>query len=360
MIPFAIMLLVIAVAPLAMERIWEKNLTKLIFTLAISVPTAIYMIYIGFGEKLVDQIFFDYLPFIVLLGSLFVVTGGIRVSGDVEATPVVNTLLLATGFLIASFMGTTGAAMLMIRPLLSINSQRAHKTHTVMFFIALVANCGGVLTPLGDPPLFLLYLRGAPFGWFMHLVTEWLFVGVVLLTLYALLDWYYIRKESAEMRHRDRTEIEPIRITGCINFLYLAGIIASVACINESYIPAMGGEDAPLYLRFLREINSPNVEIILDPVNLLDRNNYKDQEKVIDNVFKYYGDRVSVMHIKDFKLDENGDVAFEQVGEGLFNYAPLFKHLKEKKPHITMLIENSNESRYHSDCEYLQKIYDEA
>lgn len=113
-------------------------------------------------------------------------------------------------------------------------------------------------------------------------------------------------------------------------------------------------------LRFLREINSPNVEIILDPVNLLDRNNYKEQEKVIDNVFKYYGERVSVMHIKDFKLDENGDVAFEQVGEGLFNYAPLFKHLKERKPYITMLIENSNESRYHSDCEYLQKIYDEA
>lgn len=115
-----------------------------------------------------------------------------------------------------------------------------------------------------------------------------------------------------------------------------------------------------MMLRFLRDIDSPNVEVILDPVNLLDRNNYQNQEEVIDKVFDYYGDRVSVMHIKDFKLDENGDVAFEQVGEGLFHYAPLFKHLKARKPHITMLIENSNESRYHSDCEYLQKIYDEA
>jgi sugar phosphate isomerase/epimerase len=115
-----------------------------------------------------------------------------------------------------------------------------------------------------------------------------------------------------------------------------------------------------MMLRFLRDIDSPNVEVILDPVNLLDRNNYTEQEKVIDKVFDYYGDRVSVMHIKDFKLDENGDVAFEQVGEGLFNYAPLFKHLKTKKPHITMLIENSNESRYHSDCDFLRKIYDEA
>lgn len=112
--------------------------------------------------------------------------------------------------------------------------------------------------------------------------------------------------------------------------------------------------------RFLDDINSPNVEVILDPVNLLDRNNYKEQEEVIAKAFRYYGDKISVMHIKDFKLDENGDVAFEQVGEGLFNYAPLFKELKVSKPHITMLVENSNGDRYHSDCEYLQKIYDEA
>ncbi len=112
--------------------------------------------------------------------------------------------------------------------------------------------------------------------------------------------------------------------------------------------------------RFLNDMDSPNIEVILDPVNLLDRNNYKEQEAVIAKAFKYYGDRISVMHIKDFKLDENGDVAFEQVGEGLFNYAPLFKQLKATKPYITMLIENSNESRYHSDCEYLQKIYDQA
>jgi sugar phosphate isomerase/epimerase len=112
--------------------------------------------------------------------------------------------------------------------------------------------------------------------------------------------------------------------------------------------------------RFLEDIDSPNVEVILDPVNLLDRNNYTEQEAVIDRAFAYYGDRISAIHVKDFKLDENGDVAFEQVGEGLFHYEPFFKHLKESKPHITMLVENSNESRYHSDCEYLQKKYDEA
>lgn len=112
--------------------------------------------------------------------------------------------------------------------------------------------------------------------------------------------------------------------------------------------------------RFLDDIDSPNVEVILDPVNLLDRNNYKEQEAVFDKAFKLYGDRITVAHIKDFKLDENGDVAFEQVGEGLLNYKHIFKLFKQYKPHITMLIENSNEGRYASDCEYLQKIYDEA
>lgn len=109
--------------------------------------------------------------------------------------------------------------------------------------------------------------------------------------------------------------------------------------------------------RFLRDINSPNVEVILDAVNLLDINNYNEQEKIIDRAFEYYGDRISVLHVKDFKV-ENNEVKFEQVGEGLFNYEHLFRHVKAKKPHITMLIENSNEARYKSDCEYLQKIYD--
>ena len=112
--------------------------------------------------------------------------------------------------------------------------------------------------------------------------------------------------------------------------------------------------------RFLDDIDSPNVEVILDAVNLLDRNNYKEQEAVFDKAFKLYGDRITVAHIKDFKIDENGDVAFEQVGEGLLNYKHLFKLFKQYKPYITMLIENSNEARYASDCEYLQKIYDEA
>lgn len=111
-----------------------------------------------------------------------------------------------------------------------------------------------------------------------------------------------------------------------------------------------------LMRRFLDDINSPNVEVILDPVNFLDGNNYMEQEKVIDRAFEFFGDRISAVHVKDFKL-EDGDVKFEQVGDGLFNFEHLFSHLKYKKPHITMLIENSTEERFHSDCDYLQAIF---
>lgn len=253
LVPFVLMLLTIAVAPLVAEHWWEKNGNKLLVTLVLALPTALYLWHIGLGGQVEHQLLFDYVPFIILLLALFVVTGGIHVRGDVAATPAVNTLLLGIGFLLASFMGTTGAAMLMIRPLLQINRQRRYRVHTVMFFIALVANCGGVLTPLGDPPLFLLYLRGASFSWFMHLVPEWLFTGGLLLAIYACTDWYYLRKEPAEMRARDLAEIEPIRIKGGINLLYLAGIIASVIFLNQTYIPAMGAQDAPLYVSFLRE-----------------------------------------------------------------------------------------------------------
>ena len=260
MIPFGIMLLVIAVAPLVAERMWEKNLNKLFFVLALSIPTAAYMAYIGLGEKVAEQIFFDYLPFIILLCTLFVVTGGIRIKYNMTATPLVNTIVLFVGFNIASFIGTTGAAMLLIRPLLEINKCRNYKAHTICFFIALVANCGGVLSPLGDPPLFLLYLRGAPFEWFIHLFPEWAFAGALLLLIYFITDKVLYRRETAgkvpTVCNEDEEDDDQVRISvsGVINIFYIVATVTAVAFVNESYIPAMGGEDAPLYMKFLREI----------------------------------------------------------------------------------------------------------
>ncbi len=250
LIPFVIMLLCIALMPLLAGKFWENNKNKLIVTAVIAVPTAVLLICCGLGRELVDQLLYDYIPFILLLLALFVVTGGIRISGDVVARPSTNVRLLSIGWFLASFMGTTGASMLMIRPLLEINKQRTYKTHTVLFFIALVANCGGILTPLGDPPLFLLYIRGVPFDWFFKLLPEWIFVGAVLMTLYYFIDVYFFRKEPRSVIRRDIAEQKPMRMSGRINFLYLGLIIAAVVFLNEAYIPAM--KDVPA-LKFLRE-----------------------------------------------------------------------------------------------------------
>ncbi len=260
LLPFVAMLLCIAIAPLVAEKEWEKNLNKFAVSMVLGSVVAIWMVANNnaeneFTHKLVHQMVFDYVPFILLLTALFVVTGGIHVKGDIQATPKVNTLILAIGFVLASLMGTTGAAMLLIRPLLATNSQRKYTTHTVLFFIALVANTGGLLTPLGDPPLFLLYLRGAEFTWFLSLLPIWALVGISLLAIYYLLDtYYYTKREALEHLMHDAREQEPIRIDGNINFLWLACVVASVMFINSGYIPAMGEEHAPIYIKLLREI----------------------------------------------------------------------------------------------------------
>lgn len=253
LIPFVIMLLTIALAPIFMEHWWENNRNKLIVSLVLGVPTAIYLIMNGMGHDLEHQLLFDYVPFIILLGSLFVVTGGIHIGGNIAAKPIVNTTILTIGYLLASIMGTTGAAMLLIRLLIETNKERKHKVHTILFFIAAVANCGGLLTPLGDPPLFLLYLKGANFTWFLNMWPEWLLTGGLLLLVYFLVDTYFYKKEDPADIALDNSNTSSIKITGNINFLYLIGIVCAVAFVNPGTIPAMGAHDAPLYLKFLRE-----------------------------------------------------------------------------------------------------------
>ncbi len=254
MIPFGIMLLMIAIGPLVAEKFWEKNVNKLIVSLILGVPTAVCLIMGGMVHELEHQVLFDYIPFIVLLLSLFVITGGIHLSGDIKAKPWVNTLFLAIGWLLASVMGTTGAAMLMIRPLITTNQQRKYSVHTILFFIALVANCGGLLTPLGDPPLFMLFLRGASFTWFLSLLPEWAFTGLILLLIYFCMDSYYYKKEHWTALSADAREKVPMKVEGKINFVYLLGVVLSVAFINEGTITQMGEADAPLWLKYLREI----------------------------------------------------------------------------------------------------------
>ena len=258
LIPFGIMLLSIAIMPLLFPRFWGKNTNKMLFVLLISVPTAIMLSRAGLKHDLEHQMLYDYIPFITLLAALYVVTGGIHIHYSTTPRPIVNATIMFIGYGLASIVGTTGAAMLLIRPLLEINRDRQYKIHTILFFIAIVANCGGVLTPLGDPPLFLLYLRGADFSWFQTLFPQWVFVGSVLLFLYVVIDTYiWKRKEVIGVRPRSEDEEdEPIKISfsGAVNLFYLSAILLSVAFINPNEIPEMAKSNAPWYMRFLREI----------------------------------------------------------------------------------------------------------
>jgi Na+/H+ antiporter NhaD/arsenite permease-like protein len=231
-IPFVLMLLSIALFPLFSKRFWQKNKNKLLIAIILSLPVAVWLIVTGLEIKLFESVIYDYIPFIILLGSLFIITGGIFLTGDIEAKPTVNVLFLGIGALLASIMGTTGAAMLLIRPIIQTNKERKYKTHTILFFIGIVANCGGLLTPLGDPPLFLMYLRGAPFVWFFKLFLEWLVTNGILLIIYFFVDSYYHKKEPAEALISDKTVIRPLRLTGKLNFIWLAGVVIAVAFIN--------------------------------------------------------------------------------------------------------------------------------
>jgi len=245
-LPFLLMLAAIALFPLCAEAFWSKNRNKLIVALVLSVPTAVYLLQAGMGGSVYDSLLFDYIPFIILLGALFVITGGIFVDGNTGGTPAANAVLLAIGALLASFLGTTGAAMLLIRFLLHSTRSREFRSHTILFFIAVVANCGGMLTPLGDPPLFMMYLRGAPFTWFLRLFPVWLCVNTILLGIYYLIDSYYWRKEKKKQQGLRFT----VTVQGALNFLWLFGVVMAVALINPETMPVLQSNH---YLMFARE-----------------------------------------------------------------------------------------------------------
>lgn len=230
--PFVLMLAAIAIAPLvpALAHRWERPRNQLLYALALGLPVAIGVIAAGQG-LLVTHAVVEYLQFIILLLTLFVVSGGIFLRGDIAATPRTNTIFLAVGGVLASFIGTTGAAMLLVRPLLNTNSERKHVAHTIVFAIFVVANCGGLLTPLGDPPLFLGMLRGVPFEWTFTLWPEWLFVNAMLLITYYALDRRLVAREAPEDVEIDRTNIVPLRLVGIPSVLCFVAVILTVAFV---------------------------------------------------------------------------------------------------------------------------------
>jgi len=262
-LPFALLLVAIAILPLTpgASHWWEHNSSKLLVagllaavTLgyyllghrhpidlhfpahAVVQPAAAGLSWSTVGTVLVNAILAEYIPFITLLFALYVITGGVRIEGDLEATPTTNAAFLAVGAVLASFIGTTGAAMLLVRPLLETNRERRHVAHTLVFFIFVVCNCGGLLLPIGDPPLFLGYLQGVDFLWTMSLWNEWLFTNGSLLVIYWLWDTLIAHpRETRADVVRDRLLTRSLRFSGLWpNLPLMAGVIAAVAFLDPS------------------------------------------------------------------------------------------------------------------------------
>ena len=286
--PFVLLLLAIAILPLVnrCKHFWDRNRNKLLVALVLSVLTLLYYFFVhpvaglGGGETgaaptshlgvigtvLSAAILEAYIPFIILLLALYTISGGIRLEGDLAAHPRTNTAFLGIGALLASLIGTTGAAMLLIRPLLATNSERRHVRHTVVFFIFLVCNVGGCLLPIGDPPLFLGYLKGVPFLWTLRLAVPWAFCVGFLLVVYYIWDSIAYRREKPEDIVVDAAAQKPLSLKGKRNLLYLLGVVLAVGflipgkpfiLLPSMEVPEYSREAAMLVLAGLSMLSTP-------------------------------------------------------------------------------------------------------
>ncbi|MDH7479527.1 MAG: sodium:proton antiporter [Syntrophomonadaceae bacterium] len=287
-IPFVGMLLSIALFPLFLPHWWEHHMGKvsafwallfvLPFGLAYGGHTAVY--------RVLHVVILDYIPFIVLLGALFTISGGIIVRGALRGTPPVNAGMLMIGTLLASWVGTTGASMLLIRPLIRAIKEREWKAHTIIFFIFMVSNIGGALTPIGDPPLFLGFLHGVPFFWTLRLAPSMAFNVLALISLYLLIDSQLYRREMRKKAELTVAEAEkeaaveaaagPLRVEGLLNLLFLLGVIGAVILSgflgkNQLFFDQLAGEPRGILLMEYHghHLIMPWADLIRDGIILL-------------------------------------------------------------------------------------------
>jgi Na+/H+ antiporter NhaD/arsenite permease-like protein len=249
--PFVCMLFAVAILPLVAGRWFHKNRSKALVALVLGLPTVIYLI-ATYGHLGLDSVVVtaeDYVSFIVLLAALYTVSGGIFLTGNLMATPRTNLAFLATGALLANFVGTMGASMILIRPLLRSNSERVHARHTVVFFIFAVSNIVGMLTPLGDPPLFLGFLRGVPFAWTLGLWPQWLLSLALLFAAYLAIEFYYYLREPAQARRCDLQDYVPMRLKGGFNIFILALVMVTILLSD-----VLARADEIVHFPFLREV----------------------------------------------------------------------------------------------------------
>jgi Na+/H+ antiporter NhaD/arsenite permease-like protein len=257
MLPFPLLVLGIAVLPMVLPKWWEHRWFQCLVIALVSVPIVVVLVTTGRTHELVHTTT-DYLAFIATIGALFVAAGGVYAMGDLEATPATNVAFLIGGSLLASAIGTTGASVLVIRPLLRTNAQRQHTAHLVPFFILAVANAGGLLTPLGDPPLLIGFIQGVPFFWTFRLLPVWLlYVGTFAIGLY-IADKRAYAQETVAALTRDRSEVKRLRVQGSHNLLWLLAIIGAAFLPAGIREVAMIGIALASYFGTRREVHELN------------------------------------------------------------------------------------------------------
>jgi Na+/H+ antiporter NhaD/arsenite permease-like protein len=229
-IPFILMLLSMAILPMVTPVWWSSNRNKTILSAIISIPVLVLVIAFHCQPRLLVHSMLDYVSFIILLGALFVISGGIHIRGAWAGTPLVNTVFLAVGAVLSNLIGTTGASMLLIRPYIRANHRRQKRTHQIIFFIFVVSNISGLLTPLGDPPLFLGFLRGVPFHWTLNLFPQWILAVGLILIVFNFIDQYIFNREDVETPGALTEAVQShrhIHIDGGRNFVCLLGVMAA-------------------------------------------------------------------------------------------------------------------------------------
>src|SRR5947208_5367387 len=268
-LPFVALLAAIALLPLVAPRWWHPNHNKTILAVAVSLPVLWHLgIALGDpGRAVLAEKLHEYVGFIVVIGALFVISGGIHVQGSLTGTPLANTGILGLGAILANLLGPTGASVLLIRPLLRANKRRKRVAHIVIFFIFIVANCGGLLTPIGDPPLLLGFLKGVPFDWTLRLWPQWLLINGILLVIFNVWDQWALNRDEIELPGSQHEQVlihEPLRVTGGLEMLVLLGIIATILLSGSSLI--ILGLAVLGYFAGLQDLRAKNVFTIAPSV----------------------------------------------------------------------------------------------
>ncbi len=350
--PFVLLLLCIAILPLipATDHWWESNTSRLMVAAGLGLLTLLYYGFLheapidghwpahylsqpasdsgfqlGFVQTILENaILQEFIPFIVLLFSLYTISGGIRISGDLQANPMTNAIFMAVGGILASFIGTTGAAMLLIRPLLTTNKERKYVVHTVVFFIFIVCNCGGCLLPIGDPPLFLGYLRGVDFFWTIELWRPWLLCNGLLLLAYLLLDelYFYQRETEADIS-RDIHHIRALKYEGLVvNGILLLGVVAAVALLDPSKtIP--GTDWHPwMYLREVVQLSLVGLSLFLGKQIVREENDFNyhailEVAALFIGIFVCMQPALQILNEQGPKLGIDAPMAFYWITGGL-------------------------------------------